>query len=86
MRDTHIDIVVHDGNVIENVGKLSHIGHRLTIGTSKWRIRNGRGDVEILCRRLRTQFLEESKEILRIGGRNLVTADARQARVFPTKR
>ena len=35
VRGMHIDIVVHDGDVIENFSELGHIGHGLTIGTSE---------------------------------------------------
>ena len=59
VRGTYIDIVVHDGDVIENLSELGHIGHGLTIGTSEWGNRNGGGEVEILSCRLRAQFLEE---------------------------
>jgi len=71
--------------VIENFGEFGHIGHGLTIRTSEWIDPDGGGDVEILCGRLIAQFLEERKEILRIGVRNLVAADARQAWKLPTK-
>lgn len=71
--------------MIENLGEFGYIGHGLTVRTNEWRDRNGGGDVEILCGRLLAQFLEERKEILRIGGRNLVTADATAGRIFPTK-
>lgn len=63
--------------MIENLSEFGHIGHGFTIRTSERRDRNGGGEVEIFCGRLRAQFLEEPKVILRIGARNLVTADAR---------
>lgn len=71
--------------MIENFGEPGHIGQGLTIRTSEWSDPNGSGDVEILSGRLRAQFLEERKEILRIGWRNLVAADAVLVRILPTK-
>jgi len=78
-----VNIVVHYGDVIKNFSEFRHVGHGLTIRTSEWRGRNGGSEVEIFCGRLRAQFLEEPKEILRIGARNLVTADARLVWIFP---
>ena len=83
VRVTHVDIVAHDFNVVKNLGELRHIGQRLTVGTSPRIDPNGGSDVEILSRRLGAQFLEESKEVLRIGARELVAANARRIWSFP---
>ena len=80
---THIDIVVHDCDVVKNLSEPRHIGQRLTIGASPRIDPNGSSDVEILSRRLGAQFLEEGKEILRIGARKLVAANARGVWSFP---
>jgi len=49
----------------------------LTIGTGPWIDPNCGSNVKILSRRLGAQFLEETKEVLRIGGGKLVAANAR---------
>jgi len=83
VRVTHVDIVVHDRDVVKNLSEPRHIGQRLTVGTSPRIDPNGSSDVEILSRRLGAQFLEEGKEILRIGARQLVAADASGVWSFP---
>lgn len=71
--------------MIENLSEPGHIGYGLTIGASERRDRNGSGEVEVLRCRLGAQLLEEGKEILRIGARDAVTADARFVWIFPAK-
>lgn len=71
--------------MIENFGESGHIGHGLTIRTKERIDPDSGGDVEILCGRLIAQFLEERKEILGIGIRNLVAADARSVWSLPAK-
>ena len=76
MQGTHIDIVVHDCDVIKDISEPRHIGW-LTVGTDPEIDRNGGTDVEFLSRRLRAQFPEEGEEVVGIAGRKLVTiADA----------
>jgi len=73
MRVTHIDIVVHEGDVVEDISEPRHISHWLTIGTDPEVDRDGGTDVEILSRRLRAQFPEEGKEIVGVVWGKLVT-------------
>jgi len=84
VQDSHIDIVAHKGDVIENIGEPRHIGHRLTISTNPEIDRNGGADVEVLSRRLRAQFPEEGKEVVGVGGGKLVTI-ANTVWRFPTR-
>lgn len=32
--NTHVDVVVHDGDVIDSIGKVRQISHGLTVGTN----------------------------------------------------
>jgi len=76
VQGTYIDIVAHDCDVVEDLSEPRHISERLTTRTGPWIDPNGGSDVEVLSRRLGAQFLEEGKEVLRIGVRKQVAADA----------
>jgi len=84
VQGAYIDIVVHKGDVIENIGEPRHIGHRLTIRTSPEIDCNCGTDVEVLSRRLGAQFPEEGKEVVGVGGGKLVTIAGTVWR-FPAK-
>ena len=62
--NTHIDIVVHDGDVIEDLSEPGQVGYRFAICAIPYRVTNRSSKVEALSSRLRTQFLEEGEEVI----------------------
>ena len=82
---THINVVVHDSDVIKDSGKARHVGQRFTIGTDKWSDCNGGSKVKVLPVRVSTYVLEKCKEVLRIRAGFLVTTDTERVGVFPAK-
>lgn len=85
MTGTHVDVVVHDVDMIENSSKVGQVGHGVAIRTNECSGRDGGRDVKVLSRGVLTQLLEERKEILGIGGRLEVTANSSPGGIFPAK-
>ena len=82
---THINVVVRDGDVIQDSGKARHVGQRFAIGTDEWSQRNRSRKVKVLPVRVGTYLLEECKEVLRIIAGFLITTDAERIGGFPAK-
>lgn len=59
------DIVVHDQNPVKDLGKLAHIGHRVTIAVRKWPDLRCRGD-DGLAWQSGPQVLKENEEVGRV--------------------
>lgn len=80
-----VDIVVHDGDMIENGGEIGHIGHRLAIRTNEGSRGNCSRKVKVLSCRILAQILEECKEICSVGRGHLVTTNSSRRGIFPVE-
>lgn len=80
-----VDIVVHDGDVVENSGEIGHTGDRRAIRTNEGSWGNCSGEVKVLSRRVLAQILEERKEIWNVGSRILVTTNSSPSGIFPVE-
>jgi hypothetical protein len=63
---THINIVVHDGDLVENSGEARHVGHGISIGTGVRSEIDSSRKVKVLASGVCTYFLEEAKQVVRI--------------------
>lgn len=61
------DIVIHDQDPVKDLGKLAHIGHRVTIAIGKWPDLCRSGD-DGLAWQSGPQILKENEEVGRVIG------------------